>query len=342
MGAFVMIRNMIYATALVIVIVLVVIIYPVARIKMSSSVRPAPGDGVTDAEIRRLYDHVEHLSVRIGSRSVSEYDKLLEAEGYIKDRLEGMGCPYVLQSYVYGGLTFSNIVVTVPGEGARTGSVVVGAHYDTVYGTPGADDNASAVAVLLELCRHLKDHRPLRNLKLVFFTLEEPPLFKSDNQGSYIYAKDARARNEEITAMICLEMLGYYGDEAGGQAFPLPGMNFIFSTTPNFIAVVGNLQSRDLVVTVRDSIQRACPVPVEAMATLRYIPGVDLSDHRSFWDMGYPAVMITDTAMYRNPNYHTPNDTIDTLDFQRMASLLKGLVQASKDLSGTAAGPRGD
>ncbi|MCX7635348.1 MAG: M20/M25/M40 family metallo-hydrolase, partial [Syntrophales bacterium] len=229
--------------------------------------------------------------------------------------------------------TFSNIMVTIPGRKFPQEVVLVGAHYDTVAGTPGADDNASAVAALLELCRILKNDEPERSIKFVFFTLEEPPIFRSPYQGSVVYARAARARGENIVAMICLEMLGYYSDTKGGQGFPIPLMAALYSTTPNFIAVVGNFASRHLVGTVARSLRSAGTVAVETLTAFGLIPGVDLSDHRSFWDEGYPAVMITDTAFYRNPNYHTEGDTIATLDFSYLSALLEALVKMTRDLA---------
>lgn len=330
-----MTRKMIYATAFVILGVLVVLLYPILKIKMSSSVHPPREDAFTDVEVKRLYEHVQNLSVRIGSRNFYEYDRLAQAEDYIKEVLENMGFAYSLQSYEYKGKIFKNIIVTLSGQGHDDGSVIIGAHYDTVFGTPGADDNASAVAVLLEICRLLQDHKPMRTLRFVFFTLEEPPLFRSRHQGSYIYARHLKEKKEAVHAMLCLEMLGYFNNKDGGQAYPVPGMNLLYPSTPDFVSIVGNLQSRALVEKVRDSIKRGSTIHVEGIATLPYVPGVDFSDHRSFWKMGYPAVMITDTAFYRNPNYHTENDTIDTLNFVKMASLLKGLVQVSVDLAGT-------
>ncbi|HRT61413.1 MAG TPA: M20/M25/M40 family metallo-hydrolase [Syntrophales bacterium] len=330
-----MTRKMIYATFLIIIALLAVLLYPVLKIKMRSSVHPLPVDTFTDFEVKRLFGHVENLSVRIGSRSFYEHDRLTRAADYIREVLDEMSCTYCLQNYEYKGKTFSNIIVTLPGGEGDDGSVVIGAHYDTVYGTPGADDNASAVAVLLELCRLLQGHRPVRTLRFVFFTLEEPPLFRSRHQGSFVYARHLKETREAVHAMVCLEMVGYFSDREGGQSFPVPGMNLLYPTTPNFIAVVGNLQSRNLVEQVRDSIRKGSTIAVEGIATVSFVPGVDFSDHRSFWKMGYPAVMVTDTAFYRNPNYHTENDRIDTLDFLKMAALLRGLVQVSVDLAGT-------
>ena len=151
--------------------------------------------------------------------------------------------------------------------------------------------------------------------------------------GSFVYAREARNRQEHISAMVSLEMLGYYSDKKGGQSFPVPLMALMYPSTPNFIAVVGNLSSRSLVNKVSDSLRKGGSVPVETLTTVSFVPGVDFSDHLSFWKMDYPAVMITDTAFYRNPNYHTEADRIDTLDFSRLSSLLDGLVQMAKDLS---------
>jgi Zn-dependent M28 family amino/carboxypeptidase len=154
--------------------------------------------------------------------------------------------------------------------------------------------------------------------------------------GSAVYAREAKAKNENVKAMISLEMLGYYTDKKGGQTFPLPLMNLMFSSTPDFIAVVGNLSSRNLVEKVNYYLKESSGIPVETLSTVSFVPGVDFSDHRSFWKVGYPAVMITDTAFYRNPNYHTETDTIDTLNFDTMSDLLKGLVNVAKNLAMTS------
>jgi hypothetical protein len=306
------------------------LLYSVMKIKGSPSLVIPPAQGVKNM---MLYRHVEKLAVHIGSRSVYEYDKLTAAKQYIVSSLKAMGYTPVLQDFSYQGKVFSNIIALLPGKTLPEEVVVIGAHYDTVAGTPGADDNASAVAALLEMCRLLKDHSPDRTLKLLFFALEEPPVFRSESMGSFVYASDARNRQEQIRAMVCLEMLGYYSDKEGEQSFPLPFMSLMFPSTPNFIAVVGNLSSRGLVNQVADSIRKSSSVPAETLSTAGFVPGVDFSDHLSFWKMDYPAVMITDTAFYRNPNYHTAADKIDTLDFGRLASLLDGLLRMAKDLS---------
>jgi hypothetical protein len=306
------------------------LLYSVMKIKGSPSAffPPAP-----PTKNMALYRHVEELAVNIGSRSVYEHDKLTAAKAYILSSLKEMGHAPILQDFSYQERVFSNIIVPLTGKTRPEDVVVIGAHYDTVAGTPGADDNASAVAVLLEMCRLLKAYSPERTLKLVFFALEEPPIFRSEFMGSFVYARDARNRQEWIGAMISLEMLGYYSDKEGEQTFPVPLMSLMYPSTPNFVAVVGNLSSRGLVNMVANSMRKGGSIPVETLSTVGFVPGVDFSDHRSFWKMDYPAVMITDTAFYRNPNYHTEEDKIDTLDFNRLSSILDGLVWMAKDLS---------
>ena len=322
---------------LVIIILAAFLIYSVLKVRVTSSDSVSRQDpDLSSDNVRQLYDNVEYLSVRIGSRSIHEYDKLGATRDYIASFLEDLGYVPILQNYNYRGKKYSNIIVTIMGTKHPDETVVFGAHYDTVYGTPGADDNASAVAVLFEICRALKDFSPGRTLKLIFFTLEEPPLFRSKSMGSYIYAREAKEKGEDIRAMICLEMVGYYSDKKGGQTFPLPLMSLMYPSTPNFIAVVGNLQSRSLVKRVKLSLNKGCDIPVETLSTVSFVPGVDFSDHCSFWKMGYSAVMVTDTAFYRNPNYHGAKDTIDTLNFDKMSSLLVGLVQVAKDLTNSS------
>lgn len=326
-------KKMIGSILFITILLAVFLIYSVLKIRSSASISVSRPTSTHVGDVHHLYTHVEHLSVTIGSRSIYEYDKIEDTKRYIVSCLKTFGYIPTLQNYDYEGKTFSNIIVSIPGVKYPDETVIIGAHYDTVYGTPGADDNASAVAVLLEVCRALKSISPGRTLKLIFFFLEEPPVFRTEHMGSYVYAKEAKARNENIKAMICLEMVGYYSDKKDGQTFPIPLMSMMFSTTPNFIAVVGNLKSRNLVDKVKNSLLKGSPIPVETLTSVSFVPGVDLSDHRSFWKMGYPAVMITDTAFYRNPNYHTENDIIDTLDFNTMADLLKGLLRAAKDLT---------
>ena len=307
--------------------------YSLLKVRSASSVSVKRRDTTLIGDTRKLHRHVKYLTVDIGSRSAYEYDQIEATKEYIVDCLKAFGYVPSFQTFTYNRKKYSNVIASRTGVKLPDETVIIGAHYDTARGTPGADDNASAVATLLEIARALKDFSPDRTLKLIFFVVEEPPIFKSEQMGSYIYAKEAKARNEDIKAMICLEMLGYYTNEKDGQTYPFPIMSRVYPSTPNFIAIVGNLNSTSLVGKVKNSLGVGSRIPVETLSALSFVPGVDFSDHRSFWKMGYPAVMVTDTAYYRNPNYHSETDTIDTLDFDKMSDLLKGLIQAAKDLT---------
>ena len=278
-----------------------------------------------------LYYHVDYLATKIGSRSVFEYEKVRKTEEYIVSVLSEMGLTPDRQTFTYQGREFANIWVTMAGEKEET--VVIGAHYDTVIGTPGADDNASGVAVLLEMARLLKGLSMRRTVRLIFFALEEPPLFRSPYMGSSVYAREAKARGEKIVAMLSLEMVGYFDEKKGSQGYPFPAMDLIYPRQGNFIAVVGDLASRRLVKEVAFSLRREKRLPVEYLAAPAFVPGIDFSDHLSFTKQGYPGIMITDTAFYRNPFYHTEKDTAQTLNYEKMALLLGALVHVVKNLA---------
>jgi hypothetical protein len=326
-------RKMLYALIIVVLGVAAALLYPVVKIKMSASViHPEPRFIPASSE-QALYDHVYALSVVIGSRSLREYGKILQAEQYIRTFLEKQDIPFELQGYDHEGNRYNNIVVTLEGGSRREETFIIGAHYDTVFGTPGADDNASAVAVLLELCRALKDYRPERTLRLIFFVLEEPPAFMTPAMGSYVYAMQARNRGENVVGMISLEMVGYFNDTEGSQAFPVPGLHWLFPDRGNFIGVVGNVSSRELTLAVAESMKAGSGLPVEHLVALPFIPGIGLSDHGSFWKMGFRAVMVTDTAFYRNPNYHGEKDMIGTLRFDKMSQLVRGMVHVVEFLT---------
>ncbi|MRR16009.1 MAG: M28 family peptidase [Deltaproteobacteria bacterium] len=323
-------------TLLIIVALLLVgialILFPIVRIRRMPSVwRHPPQDHLPELT-HNLYHHVDVLSREIGSRSLREPHKLCQAQNYIETFLQKIHFPYVLQSYRVNGKTFSNVIATAPGNNNPPETIVIGAHYDTILNTPGADDNASGVAVLLEMCRALQNNAPDRTVKLVFFTLEEPPVFDTEQMGSWVFATDARARGENIALMISLDMLGYYNDNEKRQQYPLPLMDLFYSDTPNFIVVAGDTPCRHLVASAADHIRRTCDFRVEDLTVPRFFPGIKLSDNLSFWKMGYKAMMITDTGFYRNPNYHTQQDTIETLNFDKLASLCEGLIAMARAL----------
>lgn len=272
---------------------------------------------------------VKYLSQGIGQRSYRDIEKLNRAADYIERKFRSYGYAVKRQPFKYQGNTYYNIICEIQGtKSAEDGILVIGAHYDTVIGTPGADDNASGVAGLLELAR-LTALKPLqRTVRFIAFSLEEPPIFMTKNMGSYVYAKSLRDGGMRVYGMISLEMLGYYSDRKGSQYYPFPIFKWFYPDKGTFIALVGNISSRSFTNKIKKSFKSVSSLPVESLNAISLIPGVNFSDHWSFWEFGFPAFMITDTAFYRNPNYHASGDSTDTLDYERMTELVKGLYKA--------------
>jgi Zn-dependent M28 family amino/carboxypeptidase len=276
-----------------------------------------------------LRETVAHLSGFIGERSFRQPAKLFQTAEYIHRRLSSGGCEAKRQTFTYRENEYCNVFADVRGSGASgDGLLIVGAHYDTVAGSPGADDNASGVAGLLELAR-LASERPLRRTaRFVAFSLEEPPVFMTSRMGSHVHAKELRDQGAAVFGMISLEMLGYYRKESGSQMYPSSLFRLFYPDRGDFISFVGNLSSRKFTLAVKKAFSDVCSLRVESLNAPSLIPGVDFSDHRSFWKFGYPAFMITDTAFYRNPHYHSAGDTPETLDYEKMAELMAGLYEA--------------
>ncbi len=230
-----------------------------------------------------------------------------------------------------GGISFDvlvrgNVWTEILGSTHPNQIVVVGAHYDSVKGCPGANDNASGVAGLLAIARRLAASKPERTLRFVAFTDEEPPCFQTECMGSLAYAKACKAKGENITAMISLETLGCYSEEEGSQAYPLPILRLAYPSRGNFVAFVGNVASSGLVREAIGTFRETTAFPSEGAALPGWIPGVGWSDHWSFWQQGYPAIMVTDTAPFRYRHYHKASDTPDKLDYERLARVVEGLT----------------
>ncbi len=276
----------------------------------------------------RLAAHVRRLSETFAPRHWERRDNLDRVAAYVATHLAGAGARVREQVYdVPGAGRYRNVIGSLgPEQGAR---IVVGAHYDADNPLPGADDNASGVAGLIELGRLLggSGRLPLR-VDLVAFTLEELPYYDTPWMGSWVHAAALRRAGVTVVAMLALEMIGYFDDAAGSQRFPHPLLRLVYPSTGNFIAVVGRMGEAGLVRTVKRAMQEATPLDVRSMNGPTWIAGIDFSDHRSYWAHGYPAVMITDTAFYRNTRYHTARDTADTLDYRRMAEVVRGVHRA--------------
>ncbi len=281
----------------------------------------------------RFRETVFYLSEEIGERSYLEVGKLGLAAEFIEKKFGSFGCTAEKQAVSYRKNTYYNIWTEVKGTAAPAdGIIIIGAHYDSAVGTPGADDNASGVAGMLELAR-LSARNPLkRTVRFVAFTLEEFPAFMTRYMGSYLYAKGLKDEGVKVHGMISLEMLGYFCSYDGCQIYPASLFSLFYPKRGDFISFVGNLSSRAFTSEVERAFREVSPFPIESLSAPAFIPGVDFSDHRNFWKFGYPAFMITDTAFYRNPNYHSPGDTAETLDYQKSAELITGLYKALKKI----------
>jgi Zn-dependent M28 family amino/carboxypeptidase len=270
-----------------------------------------------------LKQHVYTLSHEIGDRSVHNYDKLCEAAAYISGQFASFGYDVSFQKYMILGREVSNISVIKTGVKHPARKIIIGAHYDTAL-NPGADDNASGIAGLLELARFIADKQTDCTLKFIAFPAEEPPFFDSDDMGSWVYAKSARAGNKDIRAVLILEMIGYYSSRARSQTYPT-FFRFLFPHAGNFISVLGNIRSAWLVFKILSSFKKVSRFPIVPMVVFNFASAVHFSDHWAFWTEGYRAVMISDTSFYRNRRYHTQADTYDTLDYASMAEVVQGL-----------------
>jgi len=282
----------------------------------------------------RLRAHLKSLTVTIGERSVRRPDNLDRTVSYITSFYRDIGVPVRTEPYSYDDLEVANVVAEISSNAHPSHRYIVGAHYDSVSGTVGADDNASAIAVQLETARNLKtvlDRNKEIDLgvKFVSFALEEPPVYGTPHMGSRVYAKKARETHEKIDGMICLEMVGYACYEPGCQQYPFPLQFMGYPKEGNFIGIVGNTRSLGFTKALTNAFKRNKDLPVIKL-NIPFngwiLPAVRLSDHASFWDKGFRAVMITDTAFFRNPNYHLLSDSMEKLDYRFMAELVESLL----------------
>lgn len=290
-----------------------------------------PLDDSDRAIAQRLESHVKTLCSNPAGRNFVEKQELKAAKQYITEQFQSSGYQVSYQDYQLSGETFSNIEVQLTGTGKPDEIVIVGAHYDAVIGSQGANDNGSGVAALLELANMLRDRQFSRTLRFVAFTNEEPPNFMTADMGSNHYAKRSAVEKENIVAMISLETIGYYSDESGSQHYP-PPLGFFYPDKGNFIAFVGNLRSRSLVTRSLQLFREYATFPSEGIAAPSIIPGISWSDQWSFWKQGYQAIMITDTAPFRYPDYHSPRDTPDKVDYEKMVYVVKGMKKVIETL----------
>jgi len=278
-----------------------------------------------------LRQDVETLAVEIGARNVWRPAGYRAAADFIENALRQAGLNVTRQTFAANGEPCVNLAAEVPGRTRADELVVVGAHYDAVLGSPAANDNASGVAALLALARTFAGRPAARTLRLVAFANEEPPFFQTEQMGSLVYARQCRQRGEDIVAMLSLETIGAYSAEAGSQKYPFP-VGLFYPSRGDFIGFVGKTSQAGLVRRCVAAFRRQAAFPSEGGALPAWMPGIGWSDHWAFWQAGYPALMVTDTAPFRYRHYHTDQDTPDKLDYDRMARVVTGLEAVIAEL----------
>jgi Zn-dependent M28 family amino/carboxypeptidase len=295
---------------------------------------PSTAAALSPAEVAlraELAADVQHLASEIGERNVPHYSQLNATTEFIERSFSGAGLQSRRDTYESQGRACHNLEAEI--RGARPQIIVVGAHYDSVSGSPGANDNGSGVAALLALARRFAGKPAAQTLRFVAFVNEEPPYFQTEQMGSLVYAKRCQARGEQISAMISLETIGYFSDTPHSQTYPSRGLGVFYPTTGNFISFVGNFPSRSLVRRAVGLFREQGKIPAEGAALPSFVPGVGWSDHWSFWQCGYPAIMITDTAPFRYPYYHMSSDTPAKLDYDRFALVVSGMEKVIQELA---------
>ena len=276
----------------------------------------------------RMFKDVEVLTSVVPPRNVAHMTSLNSIAEHIRLQFEEAGGRISVQDYKAWGDTYKNVICSFgPEEGER---IIVGSHYDVAGDQPGADDNASGVAGILETARLIHSLGPdlKYRVDIVAYSLEEPPSFRTEFMGSRVHARSLADLGVRVKAMICLEMIGYYDNKKGSQAYPAFFLSWFYPSRGDFIAVVSKWGCGHLVRHMKKYMKKGSDIDVYSLTGPRIIPGLDFSDHMSYWLHGYPAVMITDTAFNRNPNYHQSSDTIETLDFDRMAKVIQGVYWA--------------
>jgi len=300
----------------------------VPGVSYSGALKPLTGEEQLIAG--NLRGHVTAIASR--EHNFFQPAELDASAQHIEKSLAGLGYAVATQRFPSGPLEVRNIEVEVKGNARASEIVIVGAHYDSVLGAPGANDNGSGVAAVIELARLFRGSSPARTLRFVLFVNEEPPFDRTEAMGSRQYARRSKQRGEKVVAMFSLETIGWYSEQPGSQRYPFP-LSFFYPSTGNFIAFVSNLASRPLLHEAIASFRRHAGIASEGVAAPAFIPGVDWSDHWSFWQEGWPALMVTDTAPYRYPHYHSGEDTPDKVDYENLARVVTGLHGMLRELA---------
>ncbi len=277
---------------------------------------------------KRLYKDVEKLCSVTPYRNFDNPASLNLIAKYIHDEFNKLNTKAEYQEFYNNNKKYKNVIASF---GPKTGKrIIIGAHYDVAYNQQGADDNASGVAALLEIARLINKLKPKLKYRIDFvaYTLEEPPNYGTDMMGSAIHAKSLKDNKVDVKLMVCLEMLGYYSDEENSQEYPVDLLKWFYPTKGNFIAVVGKIGNGFITRKFKRKMQNISKVDVRSINAPKFLQGIDFSDHRNYWKQGYKAIMVTNTSFYRNKNYHTKHDVIETLDFDKMSDVIKGIYWA--------------
>jgi Zn-dependent M28 family amino/carboxypeptidase len=289
-----------------------------------------PSEGFS-ASPANLKAHVQKISQDFFPRDSEHPENLSKVAHYILNELQQYSTDVAEQKYRVETKEFKNIIAKFGPSTKRV--IVIGAHYDACEELPGADDNASGVAGLLELARYLKMHPPVHvAVQLVAYSTEEPPHFRTVGMGSVVHAQSLKTEGMEVLGMASLEMIGYFSEAAGSQSFPIPLLKLFYPSRGNFIAIVSNFDSYGLTGKFKKAMTGASDLPVYSMNGPSMLRGVDFSDHMNYWKLGYQAVMVTDTAFFRNEAYHTAQDTFDRLNYDKMAKVVEGVAAAIQSL----------
>jgi hypothetical protein len=283
-----------------------------------------------NADTVKLKQHLLAITGTVQPRNHQHTDALNQVATYIRSEFEQLNGQVQEQVYTVAGKEYRNVILSVgPADAPR---LVVGAHYDVCEDQPGADDNASGVAGLLELARLLDNHTLPFRIDLVAYTLEEPPYFRTEHMGSYIHASSLTEQQVKVMGMISLEMIGYFKDEKGTQRYPLAPMKLLYGSRGNYIAIVQRFGNGSFGRGMLLNYKKAATLLVKSLRAPAFVTGVDFSDHLNYWHFGFDALMITDTSFYRNSNYHQPTDTIYTLDFKRMGQVVDAVYKSILNL----------
>ncbi len=286
------------------------------------------------ADSQRMEKIVRTLSEDYFPRNHRSIANLNQTRDFISSHFQHMGCQLSYQSYPINDNEYSNISCLFnPGKGPR---LIVGAHYDSYAKTPGADDNASGIAGLIEIGYLLSKADLNTEVELVAYTLEEPPFFGTTSMGSYYHALSLADQHIPVAGVFVLEMIGYFDETYPSQDYPLSLLKVWYPNRGNFIGVIGNMAQRDFTKAVKRSMASTTELAVYSINAPGPLSGIDFSDHRNYWEFGFPAIMITDTAFYRNRAYHQPNDTWDRLNYRKMGLVAVAVFEAVKAVSAKA------